>query len=128
MLSIFLGNISNPFNEHNTKVTKLDLRLTNIDSGAMPELHEALVEELEKETKQIMEDADHAFLKRKQEAPTTIMSLDLVDTMASKLFTPATPSEEPPRSTTETYATAPWFASWIIIGTTTTVPTLSLAC
>jgi len=77
MPSIFFVNMGNPFDELSTKLTKLDLHLANIECQCCPELREATSEELEKETKRIMEDAGRAFLKRKQEAPATIMSPDL---------------------------------------------------
>lgn len=71
-LRIFAINMGNRFNELSMKVTKLDLRLSNIERQCCPELRAAIAKDLEQETMHVMEDAGCAFLKRKQEASTTI--------------------------------------------------------
>jgi len=55
-----------------------------------------------------MEDTGHTFLNRKEEVPTTTtMPLNLVDAMANKLFTIASPPMEPMRRITNIIATTP---------------------
>ena len=65
MMGIFSVNMSNSFNELNMKLIKLDLHLADIERQCCPKAREAIAEELEEETKCIMEDVGHAFLKRK---------------------------------------------------------------
>ena len=69
---------------------------------------------LKEGTKCIMEDAGRAFLKRKQ-ALTTTAPPELVDAVASKVFTTTSPSTKPPRSIINTTTTTPWPSLRIII-------------
>ena len=69
MMDIFSINMSNRFDELNMKLIKLDLHLTDIERQRCPKAHESTTEELEEETKRIMEDIGHAFLKRKSKRP-----------------------------------------------------------
>lgn len=59
-LRIFAINMGNRFNE------------LSIERQCCPELRAAIAKDLEQETMHVMEDAGCAFLKRKQEASTTI--------------------------------------------------------
>jgi hypothetical protein len=85
MMSIFSVNKSNYFNEINMHLTKLDIRLIDIECQCCPNAHEATTKELKEDTKRVMEDVGHAFLKSKQEAPTTTTPPELVDVVAKQL-------------------------------------------
>ena len=63
MMGIFSVNMSNSFNELNTKLINLDLRLAEGERQHYPKAQQALAEELEMDTKHIMEDAGRMFLK-----------------------------------------------------------------
>ena len=115
MMTIFSASMSSRFNEINANFAKLNIRLANIERQRSPKAREATTNELEEETKRVMEDASHAFLKRRHETPTTTTPPDLVDAVANKLFTTSSPSTEPPRSIVDTTATTSWSSSKIII-------------
>jgi hypothetical protein len=64
MMSIFSINMSNPFNEINTNLIKLNIHLANIEGQCYPKTRDATAKELDEETKRVMEDIGHTFLKR----------------------------------------------------------------
>ena len=56
MMSIFSINKSNCFNEISMHLTKLDIRLVDIERQCCPNAHEAIARELKEDTKRVMED------------------------------------------------------------------------
>ena len=86
-----------------TAITKEMKKMMSIFSINKRNSFDKINMHLKEGTKRIMEDAGRTFLKRKQEALTTTTPPELVDAVASKVFTTTSPSMEPQRSTANTH-------------------------